>query len=275
MSLIIQAAIGCSHNRCTFCSMYKDKKFRIRDMEEILEDIEEGKKYYGSIKRVFLADGNALAMKTEDLKTILFKIRETMPECERVGIYGSPKDILRKRENELKELRELGLGIIYMGMESGSDDVLLRIKKGASAADMIEAGRKIVNSGIKLSITLISGIGGRELWEEHALESARVLNAINPHYLGLLTLLLEPGTELESQVRSGSFELLNPIEIVRETRLLLEKLEVRDCVFRSNHASNYFALAGTLPQDKERLLAEIDRAMGNNYDFRNEYFRRL
>lgn len=275
MSLIIQAAIGCSHNRCTFCSMYKDKKFRIRDMEEILEDIEEGKKYYGSIKRVFLADGNALAMKTEDLKTILFKIRETMLECERVGIYGSPKDILRKRENELKELRELGLGIIYMGMESGSDDVLLRIKKGASAADMIEAGRKIVNSGIKLSITLISGIGGRELWEEHALESARVLNAINPHYLGLLTLLLEPGTELESQVRSGSFELLNPIEIVRETRLLLEKLEVRDCVFRSNHASNYFALAGTLPQDKERLLAEIDRAMGNNYDFRNEYFRRL
>lgn len=274
-SLIVQATVGCSHNRCTFCSMYKDKKFRIKNMEEILEDIEEGKKYYKSVRRVFLADGDALAMKTEDLKTILKKIREIMPECERVGIYSSPKDILRKTEEELKELYELGIGIAYMGLESGSDKVLLEIKKGATARDMIEAGRKIINSGIKLSITLISGIGGKALWEEHALESARVINAINPHYLGLLALLVEPGTEMESRLKSDSFKLLSPSEIAKETRLLVEKLELKECVFRSNHASNYFSLAGTLPQDKEKLLNEIDKALEDEYDYKNEYFRRL
>jgi len=274
-SLIIQATIGCSHNKCTFCSMYKDKKFRIRSLDEILEDIEAGKRYYKIVKRVFLADGDALAMKTEDLKIILRKIRETIPECERVGIYASPKDILRKSEEELKQLNAMGLGIVYMGLETGSGNLLRRIKKGATPEDMVEAGRKVISSGIKLSITLISGLGGKEFWREHAEESAKVINAMNPDYLGLLTLLVEPGTELEEQVRKGEFELLNPVEVMKETRLLIEKLEVRNCIFRSNHASNYFALAGTLPEDKERLIAEIDEAMKQEYDYRDEFFRRL
>jgi radical SAM superfamily enzyme YgiQ (UPF0313 family) len=274
-SLIIQATIGCSHNKCTFCSMYKGKKFRIRDVEEILADIEEGKRYYGMVSRVFLADGNALAMKTEALKRILLKIREVMPECERVGIYSSPKDILRKTEEELRELKELGLGIAYMGLESGSDDVLSSINKGVTASEMIMAGKKLIGSGIKLSVTLISGIGGKSRCHEHALESARVINEIDPHYLGLLTLLVEPGTEIEQQIEKGGFELLGPKEVMEETRLLIENLTLSQCVFRSNHASNYFTLSGTLPQDKQRLLMEIEQAMNNEYGYKDEYFRRL
>jgi len=274
-SLIIQATVGCSHNRCTFCSMYKDKRFRIRPVEEVLADIEECGGRYRSVERVFLADGNALAMKTDDLKRILLKIREVLPECQRVGIYGSPGDILRKTDEELSMLKALGLGIAYMGLESGSDEILKNIKKGVTSGEMIEAGKKLKSSGIKLSITVISGLGGKAGWKEHALESARVLNEIDPEYLGLLTLLVEPGTEMEKQVETGSLELMGPIEVMKETRVLIEKLELSSCVFRSNHASNYFALAGTLPMDRQRLLHDIDEAMKMDYDYKDEYFRRL
>lgn len=274
-SLIIQATVGCSHNKCTFCSMYKDKRFRIRAVEDILSDIEESRRYHRRIERVFLADGNALAMKTEELKRILARIKETIPECERVGIYSSPRDILQKSQEELRELKKLGLGIAYMGLESGSDEILRSIKKGATAEDMVTAGKKLMEAGIKLSITLISGIGGKANWKEHALQSARVINEINPHYLGLLTLLVEPGTEMEQQIARGELELLNPREVMEETRLLIEQLELKDCVFRSNHASNYYSLAGTLSKDKQRLLQDIDEALKQEYDYRDEYFRRL
>lgn len=175
-SLIIQATIGCSHNKCTFCSMYKDKQFRIRKLDEIIEDLYMARKAYGKIKRVFLADGNALVLKTEDLKKILFKINELFPECERIGIYSAPKDILGKTDSELKELKEHGLGIAYLGIESGSDRILKEIKKGVSSKEIIEAGQKIMRSGIKLSVTLISGLGGKENWIEHAEKSANVIN---------------------------------------------------------------------------------------------------
>lgn len=274
-SYILQVTVGCSHNRCTFCSMYKDKKFRIRPMEEILEDIRLAGRQYGSVSRVFLADGNALVLKTEDLKRILAEIRETFPGCERVGIYSAPKDILGKPLEELRSLKELGLGIAYMGVESGSGEILRRIKKGVTPEEMIQAGQRLAESGIRLSITLISGIGGRALWKEHAIESARVINAISPHYLGLLTLLVEPGTELQEQIRQGTFELPGPKEVMAETRLLVENLEVRDCIFRSNHASNYHPLAGTLPRDRDRLLAELDGMIHHDFDFKDEYYRRL
>lgn len=274
-SLIIQATIGCSHNRCTFCSMYKDKRFRIRPVEEVLADIEECRGRHRRVERVFLADGNALAMKTDDLKRILFKIREVLPECQRIGIYSSPKDILRKTGEELSMLKELGIGIAYMGLESGSDEILKNIKKGVTSDEMIEAGKKVKSSGIKLSITVISGLGGKAGWKEHALESARVLNEIDPEYLGLLTLLVEPGTEMEKQVEAGSLELMSPIEVMKETRMLIENLKLSSCVFRSNHASNYFALAGTLPMDRQRLLHDIDEALKMDYDYKDEYFRSL
>jgi radical SAM superfamily enzyme YgiQ (UPF0313 family) len=255
--------------------MSKDKKFRIRPLDEILADIEESRRNYRSIKRVFLADGNALVMKTDDLRKILARIREIMPECERVGIYSSPKDILRKTGEELAEFKELGLGIVYMGLESGNDEILKSIKKGVTSEEMVEAGKKLRSSGINLSVTLISGIGGKAAWREHALESARVINEIDPDYLGLLTLLVEPGTEMEQQLEKGLIELLGPKEIMEETRLLIDKLNLSNCVFRSNHASNYYALAGTMPKDKQRLLQEIDEAKEQGDDYKDEYFRSL
>lgn len=274
-SLIIQVTIGCSHNKCTFCSMYKDKKFRKRNINEIIEDLNGARKHYTNVKKIFLADGNALALKTEYLKEVLLKIKELFPECERVGIYAAPKDILRKPMDELMELNRLGLGIAYLGVESGSDEILRTIKKGVDSKEMIEAGKKVMDSGIKLSITLISGLGGKERLMEHALESARAINEIDPHYLGLLTLLLDSKAEMYGEVEAGKLRLLSPREVMEETRELIKNLKLRDCVFRSNHASNYLALAGNLSADRDRLLREINDALNEDYDFKDEYFRRL
>lgn len=275
-SLIVQTTIGCSHNQCTFCSMYKDKKFRIRKLQEVMEDLETARSHYHRIERIFLADGNALVLKTEDLKEILMKIRHLFPECKRVGIYSSPKDILRKSLQELKELKDYGLSIAYMGVESGSDQVLERIKKGVTAKEMIEAGKRMMASGIKMSITLISGLGGKASWKEHAEESAKVINEINPDYLALLTLLVRKDTEMEAEIQQGRFQLLDPREVMLETYELIKNLRVKNCVFRSNHASNYVPLGGTLPQDQERLLREIEEVIEGGEEFyKYEDFRRL
>ena len=274
-SLIIQVTIGCSHNKCTFCGMYKSKKFRIRSKSDIFRDLEEMAAYSKKVRRIFLADGDALVMKTADLKDILQKIKELFPYCERVGIYATPRDILRKSPEELTFLKEHGLGIVYLGVESGSDKILRDINKGADSKEMTEAGKRIVSSGIKLSVTLISGLGGRDDWEEHARESARVINEINPDYLGLLTLLIEPGTRMHNMVEEGTFKLLSTEEIARETQILIESLELRNCIFRSNHASNYFSLEGTLPHDKTRLLKQLDDVLNHIEDYSGEYLRRL
>lgn len=260
-SLIIQATIGCSHNKCTFCSMYKEDQFKIRNIEDIIADLKLGRQYYKNVKRIFLADGDALIIKTEKLADILKEIQRIFPECERVGIYGSPKSILLKSKEELSLLKELGLGIIYLGLESGSDRILKNIKKGITSYEMIEAGRSVVDVGIPLSITLISGIGGKKYSKEHAIESAKVLNEINPDYIALLTLLLEKGTELYKDVQDGKFKLLTPKEVLLETRLLVENIEVDNCIFRSNHASNYVPLRGTLQKDRQLILNQIEEGL--------------
>lgn len=274
-SLIIQVTIGCSHNKCSFCGMYKSKKFRIRSKSDIFRDLEEMAARYNKVRRIFLADGDALVLKTQDLKDILQKIRELFPYCERVGIYATPNDILRKSPEELKTLKEHGIGIVYLGIESGSDRILKDISKGADSRVMIEAGKRLVESGIKLSVTLISGLGGKDGWQEHAKESARVINAINPDYLGLLTLLIEPGTRMYDMVKEGTFKLLSAEEVALETQMLIRNLELENCIFRSNHASNYFSLAGTLPHDKGKLLKQLDNVLNNIEDYSGEYFRRL
>lgn len=274
-SLIVQATIGCTHNKCTFCSMYKDKKFRIRSTDEIIADFRIGRERYKTVNRIFIADGDALALKNEELVKILSFINENFSECERIGIYGSPKAILSKTQNELKELKSLGLGIVYLGVESGSEKILKAINKGVTREEMVQAGKRIVNSGIQLSITLISGIGSREDSMEHSLESAKIINEINPNYVGLLTLLVEEGTPLYDDVQSGRFKLLTPKEVLHETKLMVENLNVDNCIFRTNHASNYVSLKGTLNQDKDLILSQIEEGLNMSGLEEKDLYRRL
>ncbi|WBW94677.1 radical SAM protein [Oceanirhabdus sp. W0125-5] len=274
-SLIIQVAIGCSHNKCTFCSMYKEKKFRIKDINTIKKELREARNIYSSVRRIFLADGDALILKTSDLKEILLEIRELFPECERVSSYATPRDIINKSYEDLMILKEYGLEMLYMGIESGSNEILKTINKGVTAEEIINAGRKATESGMKLSVTLISGIGGVDRWKEHALESAKIISAINPDYVGLLTLMVEEGTELQKKISRGEMRLLNPQEVMAETYEFLKHLEVSECIFRSNHASNYVPLGGTLNKDKEKILQVLELYLNGEGYFKDERFRSL
>ena len=273
-SLIIQATVGCAHNGCTFCSMYKDKKFRIKKIDDILKEMEASAQIYNSMEKIFIADGDAMIMKTEDLVKILDKIAERYTRCKRVGIYATPKAVLLKSSEELIRLREKGIGIVYMGIESGDDETLKAINKGATADEIVQAGRKVKDAGMALSVTLISSIAGKEKSEQHALKSAEIVSLINPQYTSFLTLMLAEGTPLYDDYLSGKFKMLNEEDIMKEIRLFLENVDAPESVFRANHASNYISLAGTLNEDRERLISEIDEAL-REQDFKPEYLRGL
>ena len=273
-SLIIQVTYGCSHNRCAFCDMYDDKHFSMRPMEEIREDFELARRVYRRVKRVFLADGDALMRKTDDLVQILGLIYGLFPECQRVTCYASPTSLQIKSEEELRLLREKGLKMVYMGLESGCDAVLERMDKGHTAAQIIAAGQKARRSGLQLSVTAISGLGSRELWREHAVETAQAFNAMNPEFIGLLTLMVEPGTPLEKWVREGSFYVLKPVEVMQEMELFLQHIDSPGSVFRMNHASNYLTLKGTLNQDRERLLQQVRQGLAGR-GLKDEFLRGL
>lgn len=258
-SLIVQVTIGCAHNKCTFCTMYKDKQFRVRKKEEVLEDFQMAYDTYGDrIRRIFLADGDALIVRTPDLLDILNFIREKFPSTERVTSYGTPGDILRKSEEELKSLARAGLDMVYMGAESGDAVTLERINKGVTREEIIEAGQKLRRCGIRSSITLISGLGGRERKREHAVESAKLISAIKPDYVGFLTLMLDESTEIYRQIQAGEMELLTPEEVVEEMRLFLTNVDSQGTVFRANHASNYVILKGNLNEDIKEMLQRLD-----------------
>lgn len=273
-SLIIQVTYGCSHNRCAFCDMYDDKHFAMRPMEEIREDFEQARRVYRRVERVFLADGDALMRKTDDLVQILGLVYGLFPECQRVTCYASPTSLQIKSEEELRLLREKGLKMVYMGLESGCDAVLKRMDKGHTAAQIIAAGQKARRSGLQLSVTAISGLGSRELWREHAVETAQAFNAMNPEYIGLLTLMVEPGTPLEKWVREGSFYVLKPVEVMQEMELFLQHIDSPGSVFRMNHASNYLTLKGTLNQDRERLLQQVRQGLAGR-GLKDEFLRGL
>ena len=272
-SLIVQVTYGCSHNTCAFCDRYKEKRFALRPMDEILEDFRLARQAYGHVGRIFLADGDALVRKASELYTILDTIRELFPECERVTAYGSPSSIRLRTEEELRTLREKNLTMIYMGLESGSDQVLKLMRKGHPAAEIIEMGQKVRRCGMALSVTAITGLGGQPLLEEHAIETAKAFNAMNPEYIGMLTLVVEDGTPLQDWVRGGQFQLLTQPQVLEETRLLVENLDSPGSVFRMNHASNYLLLKGTLNQDKAAMLAEIDKAERGLTKLRPEAWR--
>lgn len=274
-SLIVQLTIGCAHNSCTFCTMYKDKTFRIRPVSEILADFEEGAALYGSrVRRIFLADGDALVMKTEELLEILDFAVKKFPYLERISSYGTPGDILRKTEEELKQLRKAGLELIYMGAESGCEQVLEDIRKGVSRDEIIRAGKKLKACGMDASVTLISGLGGRKLLEEHAVDSASLISEINPRYVGFLTLMLDETAPIMEKIRNGSMELLSPQEVLEEMRLFLKHVHSPGTIFRSNHASNYIALKGTLDRDIPHMLDLLDE-VEKEQRFRPEGFRAL
>lgn len=274
-SLILQISVGCSNNTCTFCSAYKDKIFRMKTWPEIEADILSAKRYQKSVNRIFLADGNALALDSRLLIKILERLYSEFPFLERVGIYAGAQDILRKRPEELRELKESGLGIVYFGLESGSDKILKMVRKGVSAAQMIEACRKVLDAGFDLSVTVIAGLGGQALTEEHAIETAAVASAINPTYLSTLTLMVVENTPLYGQIQRGEFKLLTPIQDLKEIKLMLEKVSLTNCIYRSNHASNYVMLKGILNRDRQKLISVLERALSNPDLLRPEFLRGL
>ncbi|MEG1593155.1 MAG: radical SAM protein [Oscillibacter sp.] len=274
-SLIVQVTYGCSHNTCAFCSMYKEKRFAIRPLDEVLADFQMARRTYSHVDKVFLADGDALVRKAGELETILDTIGTLFPECTRVTSYASPSSIKLRSDAELQTLRDKGLTMVYMGLESGCDAVLTQMRKGHTAAEIVAMGQKIRSNGIALSVTAITGLGGPGLLERHAVETAEAFNAMNPEYIGLLTLMVEEETPLFDWVRKGSFQLLTRSQVLEETRILVEHLDSPGSVFRMNHASNYLSLKGTLNGDQAAMLAELARAEQDLSRLRPEAWRGL
>lgn len=260
-SFILRVTRGCAHNKCTYCNMYRGVPFQILKDEEISRQIALAA-HYGKdrVRRVFLADGDALVLPTAKLLKILQALRDTFPKLQRVSSYAAPKDILRKSEEELRQLKEAGLQLLYYGMETGDDATLKAVNKGVSGEEAVEAGRRVTASGMKLSIMVILGLAGKESSHRHAIETAKAINIIQPTMWSALCLMLYRGSELLDQFERGEFNPLSPAELMEELYTIMENVnlpEDRHCLFRSNHISNYIPLAGTLPRDKQRLLAEI------------------
>ena len=267
-SLIVQCTLGCSHNRCAFCIMYKAKSFSINPLEQVLGDLAEARAYYPRIERVFLADGDALILPMDYLLTVLDYIRDHFPECGRVSAYASTKALMRKTDDELKALREHGLQMIYVGLESGDEALLKRYDKGVTAEEIVEHSLRAKAAGITLSITAINGMGGKEQSEEHALATAAALSRVKADYVAMLTLRVYSGTPLHDWIERGELTMLGPQELALENRLILQHIDSDGSVFRSNHASNYLPLKGTLNRDRDALIERIDQALAGEVRFR-------
>ena len=275
-SYLLQVTVGCSHNACTFCGMYKDKKYRVRPMGEILEDIRMARAYYGDVRRVFLCDGDAIAVDTEDLLVILRELYAAFPSLEKVTTYAGPRSTLRKGPEELRALRDAGLARTYLGVETGSDALLRRIHKGVGAAEMLEAGIRLREAGFDLWIMVLLGLaGGGGEGLVHMRETAKMANAMRPRHLSALTLTLSPGTALYRDWREGRFQPAAPADTLREAGELIRRLEVDPLHFTCDHASNYVPLSGSLPQDREGFLARLDQALESGTGLRPEWARGL
>ena len=275
-SLLVQVTIGCSHNKCTFCNMYKAKQFKVRKPEEVLEDLAWARSHYNRVERIFLCDGDALCLANHKLLVILDYIKEHFPECERVTTYGRATDVIRKTDEELRELKEHGLEMVYIGAESGSQKILDKVNKGETREELFEGVQRLEKAGIKTSVTFISGLAGPDDWEEHAIETGKMIAEMNASYVSLLTLMLQPPAPLLDDYRDGKFKLLTAEEVLAETCLMLQYARPsKPCVFRSNHASNYVSLRGNLPMDNESMIASLKRCMENRGLLKDERFRML
>lgn len=260
-SLIIQATVGCAHNKCSFCYMYKDDNFIIRPLEDIKKDLIEMSQYGSYWRRIFLADGDALVLKTSDLLEILKTIKQYYPNIERVSSYATAGDINRKSIEELKALRDAGLEMLYIGFESGDDEILRKINKGLTHKDYVYAMAKCKEVGFKTSITIIAGLGGVELMEQNAKGTAKIISETKPDYVSYLTMRIYKNTPLYLDYINGKFNMPNAEEILQEMKIFLENVDSEGTIFRSNHASNYVLLAGTLNEDKKGLIEAIDKTL--------------
>lgn len=261
-SLIVQCTLGCSHNKCAFCTMYKGKKFSINPIEQVLSDLDEARAYGRYIEKIFLADGDALILPMDYLLTVLDYIRDHFPTCKRVAAYATTKAIMRKTDDELRTLREHGLGIVYIGLESGNEELLKKFCKGVTAEEIVLNAIRCKQAGIATSVTAINGMAGANGdWQAHAIDTAKAVSRMKPDYIAFLTLRVYSGTPLHDWIASGEFQMMEPPELLRETRLFLEHIDSDGSIFRSNHASNYLPLGGTLNRDREVLIHTIDEAL--------------
>ena len=274
-SILLQVTVGCSHNKCKFCGAYNGERFRIKPNSVIMEDITFAAEYCKRQRRIFLCDGDALIIPQKRLLPILKAIEKQVPWVTRVGVYANAKSIKMKTLDELKELKKHGLSIAYMGLETGDDITLKKIRKGVTSDTMIQMGKKIREAGIKLSITVLLGIAGSERSAIHAKETGRVLSEIDPEYVGALSLMLYPETDLYHEYKSGEFVLLEPIEMLEELKIMIENTNMSRGLFHANHASNYLPIRAIMPKDKESTLQLIDEALGGRIALKPEWMRAL
>jgi len=274
-SILLQVTVGCSRNKCTFCGTYRGERFRIKPDSIIMDDIEFAARYCRRQRRVFLCDGDALIIPHKRLVRILQAIRGCLPWVTRIGTYANAKSLSMKSPQELKALKDLGLGIAYMGLESGDDVTLKKINKGAAAQHVIAMGKKAIEAGIKLSITVLLGIAGRQRSQVHAEQTGRVLSAIDPEYVGALSLMLIPGTPLFDDHQAGDFPLLEPKEMLAELRTMIASTNLSRGLFHANHASNYLPIRARMPRDKETTIELIDQALVGEVGLTPEFLRAL
>jgi radical SAM superfamily enzyme YgiQ (UPF0313 family) len=262
-ALILQVTIGCSWNRCTFCGMYRGKRFRIRPLDELRAEIAGAREHLGAdgVRKVFLADGDALIAKAAHLEAVLDALAEAFPRLRRVSVYASPQALEVRTVEEMRRLRDKGLTLYYLGVESGDDATLAALDKGVDGNAMISCARKAGEAGVKLSTMILLGAAGRARSLEHARASARVINAIAPRFVSTLVMTPVPGTPLREADDRGEVDHLDPVELAAELREFVARLDLDGAVFRSNHASNHLALSGTLPKDREALVAALDAVL--------------
>ena len=274
-SIILQVTLGCSHNKCTFCGAYKDKLFQIKTDSLINHDIDFAARHCLRQKRVFLADGDALINPHKKLVSIFGRIRKKLPHVNRISLYANAKSIRLKTIAQLQELKKLGLHRVYLGLESGHDDILESVCKGETGQTMIEAAEKINLAKLFLSVTVLLGIGGKQLSSEHAKRTAQVLNKMKPRQVAALTLMVLEDTPLGLKARKGSFILPDKKQLLEELQRLVSELNLERCQFHANHASNYLPLEGRLPRDKQFLLNTIKQAISGQTELKPESMRAL
>ena len=276
-SLILQATIGCSWNRCTFCAMCRDKKFKVRKIDELKAEIDSVASNFSAPRKVFLADGDALMAKASFLAELCDYLNATWPDLHRISCYASPQALAVRKVDDMAMLRSKGLTQYYLGIESGNDQVLSDLDKGVDGAEMIRVALRAHEAGVKLSTMILLGAGGHALSQQHAIDSARIVSAINPRFVSTLVMTPTENTPLYDADMRGEVDHLTPIELAAELRQFIENLDVDGCIFRSNHASNYLTLAGTLPKDQNDLLEVLDHVLADpqNAEFRPEWMRGL